>query len=219
MEYCYPYSHIDILNGLSWETESGRPLFLYAPDGGGKTTLLMSLAGRLMPEGEMLLDGKDLAAVPMKERAVAYADGTLMFFRFRSVRFNLEYPLKIRKVGKSERLSIVSKAAEEAGLPLSVKIRKLSFPQKIDALLARLSVIKRDIILFDGILSGAADAEEKQAAAERLKRFARNNTDKIIIFASADPAEAGLFQDAATFTLDAGKIKEGVHVYDFFEEE
>lgn len=61
--------------GLDFALAPGRALALLGPNGGGKTTLLKTLLGLIPPlAGEVRLDGRPLAAIPVAERArrVAY---------------------------------------------------------------------------------------------------------------------------------------------------
>lgn len=56
--------------GLSLALAAGRALALLGPNGGGKTTLLKTLLGLIPPlAGEVRLDGRPLAATPVRERA------------------------------------------------------------------------------------------------------------------------------------------------------
>jgi iron complex transport system ATP-binding protein len=60
---------------LNVALEQGEVLALLGPNGGGKTTLLKTLLGILAPQqGEVAIDGRALATVPLRERArlIAY---------------------------------------------------------------------------------------------------------------------------------------------------
>jgi iron complex transport system ATP-binding protein len=69
------YSERVVGRGLNLALEEGEVLALLGPNGGGKTTLLKTLLGILRPlGGEALIDGRSLAAIPIRERArrIAY---------------------------------------------------------------------------------------------------------------------------------------------------
>lgn len=57
-------------SGLSISLREGESLALLGPNGGGKTTLLKTLLGLLPPrEGEVMLNGKALSTILVRERA------------------------------------------------------------------------------------------------------------------------------------------------------
>ncbi|MDR1174412.1 MAG: ABC transporter ATP-binding protein [Treponema sp.] len=59
-----------IIRDISFSVDSGELLVLAGPNGGGKTTLLKTIAGIVKPlSGRVLLDGKDCAALKLRERA------------------------------------------------------------------------------------------------------------------------------------------------------
>ncbi len=59
-----------VLKGLSFEVERGELLSVLGPNGSGKSSLLKIIVGILKPgSGSVLLDGKDLAAMPRREAA------------------------------------------------------------------------------------------------------------------------------------------------------
>ena len=60
--------------GFELELGHGEVLALLGPNGGGKTTLLKTLLGLIPPlDGEVLLDGRPLRRLPLRERAVQLA--------------------------------------------------------------------------------------------------------------------------------------------------
>jgi iron complex transport system ATP-binding protein len=66
----YRYQDGDILRGISLNLRSGEILAVLGPNASGKTTLLKNLAGILRPRsGRVRIEGRDLASLPMKERA------------------------------------------------------------------------------------------------------------------------------------------------------
>ena len=67
---CFSYGAAPVLKGVCFEAEKGRVVGLLGPNGVGKTTLLKCL-GCMLPvkQGEILLDGKSLAALPPRKRA------------------------------------------------------------------------------------------------------------------------------------------------------
>jgi len=75
-----------ILNGLDLTVEKGSVHAIMGPNGSGKSTLAHVLAGKddyVVTQGQVLLDGEDLLALPPEERA---AKGLFLAF---------QYPLEI----------------------------------------------------------------------------------------------------------------------------
>lgn len=60
---------ISAVDGVSMSVAPGELVALYGPSGSGKTTLLDLIAGLRAPdEGEVLVDGRDVAKLPVRER-------------------------------------------------------------------------------------------------------------------------------------------------------
>ena len=62
------YGRIEALDGVDLEVKQGEIMSLVGANGAGKTTLLMSICGApIVTAGRIVLDGEDLAGVPMHE--------------------------------------------------------------------------------------------------------------------------------------------------------
>jgi Fe-S cluster assembly ATP-binding protein len=71
-----------ILNGLELSVSKGTVQALMGPNGSGKSTLAHVLAGKddyVVTQGEVLLDGEDILALPPEERA---AKGLFLAFQY-----------------------------------------------------------------------------------------------------------------------------------------
>jgi branched-chain amino acid transport system ATP-binding protein len=88
---------INILNGVSVKAWAGRIACVLGPNGTGKSTLLKTIFGFLRPvEGEVLLDGKDIAGAPphrMIGKGVTFLPQQPSLFPHLSVEVNLRLGL------------------------------------------------------------------------------------------------------------------------------
>ena len=66
------YNTRHVVDGVSISVEQGSVVGLLGPNGAGKTTTFYMIVGIEKPDaGTVMLDGKDISAMPMYERASA----------------------------------------------------------------------------------------------------------------------------------------------------
>ncbi len=66
----FSYGEKNFIEGLSGKIEKGKITTILGPNGCGKSTLLNLLVNQLKPQGgQVLLDGKDIKRIPIKEMA------------------------------------------------------------------------------------------------------------------------------------------------------
>jgi len=83
------------LDGVDLEVGAAERVVVLGPTGAGKTTLLRVIAGLETPDaGAIELDGRDAAALSPAERDVALVFQNFSLYPHRSVRGNLEFPLR-----------------------------------------------------------------------------------------------------------------------------
>ncbi len=91
-----------ILNGVTLRIDDGEILVLVGRTGAGKTTLLNVIAGLVPYEGSVIIGGKPVDDVPVRERGVGYLFQDAALFPHLDVKSNISYGLKARKRPKSE---------------------------------------------------------------------------------------------------------------------
>jgi len=81
------YNNSEVLKGVSFEIAKGGFTGIIGPNGSGKTTLLRAATKAIKPfKGKICLEGKDVAAMPLKELAAIMAvvpQDTVFMFPFR----------------------------------------------------------------------------------------------------------------------------------------
>jgi spermidine/putrescine ABC transporter ATP-binding subunit len=149
------------VDNVSLDITAGEFFVLLGPSGCGKTTLLRMIAGFEAPtEGQILIDGQDMAGIPPNKRPVNTVFQSYAVFPHMSVADNIGYGLKIAGVAKVERASRVDEALELVSLGgLGARMPdQLSGGQRQRVALARSLVMRPKVLLLDEPLS-ALDAK------------------------------------------------------------
>ena len=150
------YGDLTIIPDLSAQIKNGEFFTLLGPSGCGKTTLLRMIAGfNSIEDGEIDFDGTVINDIPAQKRNIGMVFQSYAIFPHLTVRQNVEYGLKIRKVPKDEMkkrvdeiLKVVKIDEYQDRLP-----ERLSGGQQQRVALARAIVIHPQVLLMDEPLS------------------------------------------------------------------
>ncbi len=150
------YGEITIIPDLSVEIKNGEFFTLLGPSGCGKTTLLRMIAGfNSIEGGNIKFDDTIINNIPAHKRNIGMVFQNYAIFPHLTVRQNIEYGLKLRKIKKAEIdervdkiLSVVKIEDYQNRLP-----EKLSGGQQQRVALARAIVIHPNVLLMDEPLS------------------------------------------------------------------
>src|ERR1700692_3637715 len=145
-----------ILHGVNVEVADGEFVILVGPSGCGKSTLLRMIAGlENVTSGEVAIGGRVVNNVPPKERDIAMVFQNYALYPHMSVRENMAYGLKIRRMSAADIEARVKRAAEilELGPFLDRKPRALSGGQRQRVAMGRAIVREPAVFLFDEPLS------------------------------------------------------------------
>jgi ABC-type Fe3+/spermidine/putrescine transport system ATPase subunit len=140
------------VDDVNLHVDHGEYVVLLGPSGCGKTTTLRMIGGHEFPSsGDIVLDGQSLVDLPPHKRPTTTVFQHFALFPHRSVLSNVEFGLKMQKVGKEERRKRAFEALEVVGLtPLADrKPRALSGGQQQRVALARVLVTKPKALLLD----------------------------------------------------------------------
>ncbi len=149
------------VDDVSLDIMPGEFFVLLGPSGCGKTTLLRMIAGFEIPtEGQILIDGQDMALLPPNKRPVNMVFQSYAVFPHMTVAQNVGYGLKIARMPSDEIDTRVREALELVKLDGLAGRRpdQLSGGQRQRVALARSLIMRPKVLLLDEPLS-ALDAK------------------------------------------------------------
>ncbi|MGC9666033.1 ABC transporter ATP-binding protein [Planosporangium sp. 12N6] len=107
---------VEAVRDLTFAVRRGELVCIVGPSGAGKTTLLKCVAGLLEPTaGTVTLDGQRVTRPP-KSMAVVFQEYGRSLYPWKTVRQNVELPLKQKKLPKARRQELVREALSAVGL-------------------------------------------------------------------------------------------------------
>lgn len=171
--------------------KKGEFLVLLGPSGCGKTTIMRMIAGlEEVTEGDILLEGISIKELAPRNRDVSMIFQSYAVWPHMTVRQNIEYPLKLKKLSKDERESRIKETAEMANITeyLDRMPANLSGGQRQRVAVARAMGVKPKLFLMDEPLSNL-DAKLRVAMRTDLK-MAHKQLGSTTIFVTHDQSEA-----------------------------
>jgi ABC-type sugar transport system ATPase subunit len=196
------------VDDVSFAADDGEFLVLLGPSGCGKTTLLRMIAGLEQPtSGAIRIGGQDMTGLPPRARRIAMVFQSYALYPHKTVRANIEFPLRAERVDGSEREEKVTWASELLGLGslLDRKPRHLSGGERQRVALARAIVRQPQLFLLDEPLSNL-DAKLRALARTDLKEFQRR-IGTATIYVTHDQVEAMGMGDRIAVMYD-GRIRQ-----------
>lgn len=167
------FSGLGVLRDINLSVKKGEFITFLGPSGCGKTTTLKIVAGFVSPDsGAVLLDGRDITALPPEKRDVNTVFQSYALFPHMTVEENIGYGLKLRGIGRADirlatnaMLNIVQLVGYEKR-----RITELSGGQKQRVALARALVLRPRVLLLDEPL-GALDLKLRRDMQLELSRI------------------------------------------------
>ncbi|HUC53828.1 MAG TPA: ABC transporter ATP-binding protein [Candidatus Cybelea sp.] len=193
----------EVLKDISLHIASGEFLTLLGESGSGKTTLLRLVAGFDQPSaGEIWMGGCRLDTLPPYRRRVNTVFQHYALFPHLSVRENVAYGLRVKKVSGSEIGGRVDEALRMVKMPEFADSRpsKLSGGQQQRVALARALVNRPLLLLLDEPLS-ALDANLRKQMQSELKALQRE-LGITFLFVTHDQEEAMALSDRIALLRD-----------------
>ncbi|HEY5976788.1 MAG TPA: ABC transporter ATP-binding protein [Solirubrobacterales bacterium] len=196
------------VDDLSLGLGSGEFFTLLGPSGCGKTTTLRMIAGFEQPtEGNVRIDGEDVAGLPPHRRPTNTVFQSYALFPHLTVADNVAFGLKRKKVSKGEISSRVDAELERVGLSAESgrKPSQLSGGQQQRVALARALVNLPKVLLLDEPL-GALDLKLRKELQIELKNIQRE-VGITFVYVTHDQEEALTMSDRIA-VMNRGKVEQ-----------
>ncbi|CDT08957.1 ABC transporter ATP-binding protein [Vibrio coralliirubri] len=193
----------ETLKGIDISIDSGEFLILVGPSGCGKSTLMNTIAGlENISSGEIVIDGIDVAQVEPKDRDIAMVFQSYALYPNMTVRGNIAFGLKIRKMPQDEIDAEVNRVAEMLQIEqlLDRKPSQLSGGQRQRVAMGRALARRPKLYLFDEPLSNL-DAKLRVEMRHQIKRL-HQKLNTTIVYVTHDQIEAMTLADRIAVMKD-----------------
>jgi multiple sugar transport system ATP-binding protein len=180
-----------VVDDLSLEIDDGEFVVLLGPSGCGKTTTLRMLAGlESVTTGDIYISGERINDIQTQHRDLAMVFQSYALYPHMTIAENIAYPLRVRKLDKTERTKRVNHVARMLEIEplLDRKPRQLSGGERQRVALARAIVREPRAYLMDEPLSNL-DARLRVQMRGELKRL-QHQLGTTTIYVTHDQAEA-----------------------------
>jgi spermidine/putrescine transport system ATP-binding protein len=197
---------------------AGHFYSLLGPSGCGKTTTLRLVAGFEQPtEGQVLLDGVNMAGTPPNKRTVNTVFQSYALFPHLNVFDNVAFGLRRARVGGFEVKRRVNEILEQVQMLrfASRKPAQLSGGQQQRVALARALVLKPAVLLLDEPL-GALDAKLRRQLQVELKAL-QERVGITFLYVTHDQEEAITMSDYIA-VMNAGHVEQAATPKEIYEE-
>jgi inositol-phosphate transport system ATP-binding protein len=202
------FGDIEVIPDMNLTIEDGEFVALLGPSGCGKSTSLFMLAGIYLPSGgELLFDGRIVNEVEAKDRNVGIVFQSYALYPHMTVRDNILFPLRFKRVPREEALRRVRAAASLVQVEelLDRRPGELSGGQQQRVALARALVKEPQLLLLDEPLSNL-DATLRLTMRTEIKSL-QKKLGVTTILVTHDQIEATTMADRI-ICMCAGRIEQ-----------
>lgn len=197
-----------VINDINLEIKDKEFIVLVGASGCGKSTILRMIAGlEEISSGEIFIDDKKVNDIHPKDRDIAFVFQSYALYPHMTVRENIAFGLKMRKVDKKTIDEKVKEAAEILDLTdyLDRKPKQLSGGQRQRVALGRAIVRNPKVFLMDEPLSNL-DAKLRVQMRSEIKKL-HEKLQTTFIYVTHDQTEALTMGDRIV-VLDKGIIQQ-----------
>ena len=202
------YGAMDVIHGIGLEIADGEFVALVGPSGCGKSTLLRVIAGlEELTGGEIYIGDEDVSDRMPKDRDIAMVFQSYALYPHMSVRENMAFSLKLRRLPADRIDRAVDEAAELLGLTeyLERTPKDLSGGQRQRVAMGRAIVRSPKVFLFDEPLSNLDAKLRVTMRAEVIKLHQRLETTSVYV--THDQIEAMTMADRIV-VMRAGRVEQ-----------
>jgi len=199
---------VNAVDDVSLDVAHHDFMILLGPSGCGKSTLLRTVAGlEDVTLGDIYINEQRVNDVEPKARDVAMVFQSYALYPHKTVRANIEFPLKVRGVPKAERAKQAETAAESLGLVeyLGRKPGQLSGGQRQRVALARAIVRQPAVFAMDEPLSNLDAKLRGETRAELVDLHRR--LDSTFIYVTHDQVEA-MTMGSRVAVMNRGRLEQ-----------
>ncbi|MFT2098828.1 ABC transporter ATP-binding protein [Marinomonas sp. 2405UD66-6] len=202
------YAHHCVVDDINFTIEQGEFLSLLGPSGCGKSTTLNMIAGLESPTmGQIHLGNKDITHLPPGKRELSMVFQSYALFPHLSVKENILFGLKARRVDKQEQIKRLKHAIELVSLEehLNKKPSQLSGGQCQRVALARSIASQAPLCLMDEPLSNL-DTKLRNEMRNELRHL-QKSLGLTVVYVTHDQIEAMSMADKIIL-LNQGKVEQ-----------
>src|SRR5258706_4717037 len=202
------YGTARALDDVALEVASGEFVTLLGPSGCGKSTTLRAVAGlAAIDSGRVLIDGRDVTALPTANRNIGMVFQNLALFPHMTVAENIAFGLRMPRLPTAEQRERVARALDLVRLDgLAARYpHQLSGGQQQRVAIARALVINPTVLLLDEPFA-AIDRKLREAMQVELRELTRR-IGMTALFVTHDQEEALTLSDRVA-VMNGGRIEE-----------
>lgn len=206
------FGNVTVVKEFTQEFKDGEFITLLGPSGCGKTTLLRIIAGFEKPTtGEVKIDGVTVSSddvfIPPEKRGIGMVFQSYAVWPHMNVFDNIAYPLKIKKVPKSQVKQKVMEILEVVHLRQYAERMpsQLSGGQQQRVALGRALVAEPKLLLLDEPLSNL-DAKLRESMRYEIKEI-QKKLGITVVYVTHDQIEAMTMSDRV-FVVNRGEIQQ-----------
>ena len=173
--------------------------------GSGKTSILNAISGKILFDGEIYLDDKNILDIAVQKRNISYVDQDIVLYPHLTIYDNIAYPLRLLKLPREDIDRRVRELANAFDIDflLTRKPKYLSIGQQQRVAIARELIKKPDILLMDEPLSNL-DKDIANEIRLLIKSWIKENK-MTCIYVTHNMHDAVAMADTI-FVLNEGKL-------------